>query len=82
MSASEEASDQEEIVLYRCTDCGKQSVSVGWLHAHIEKHFAWLGLFIPPWKLGDFDRLMEKTEILRVTEYEYLESIQEVEHIE
>lgn len=55
-----------QIELYRCTECGKLSVSVGWLHAHIEKHR-------PVWKFwqsGDPDFLVERTEVLEVTDYE------------
>ena len=39
--------------LYRCTECGKTSTSRGWLHGHIQKHTAWFGVIIPPWKIGD-----------------------------
>jgi hypothetical protein len=64
----------EEFVLYRCTDCGKVSVSIGWLHAHIEnKHFGF-----GPWniipdlrKMGDFKADMTKTDVIRVTDYEH-----------
>lgn len=58
----------DELVIYRCTECGKTSVSLGWLHAHCEQH---RGLFgIPfPWLMGDFDALMEMTEVLRVEDY-------------
>lgn len=61
----------EEIELYRCTECGKASVSIGYLHAHIEGHLGW-GPFnmLPPPFPGNFDALMEKTEVIRVTEYE------------
>lgn len=58
----------EEIVVYRCTECGKTSVSIGWLHAHVERHRGFFGLQLP-WRVGDFDALMEMTEVLRVEDY-------------
>lgn len=60
----------EEIVLFRCTKCGKLSVSIGWLHGHIERHQG-LGpwnTFPAPRKIGNFNALMDYTEVLRVTE--------------
>lgn len=64
--------------LYRCKDCGKVSVSLGWLHGHIDaKHrgYTRLRIQIPFTKTspGDFRRLMERTEILNVREYDVLE---------
>jgi len=61
----------EEIELYRCTECGKLSVSLGWLHSHIERHLGWGpgNILPPPWP-GDADALMDCTEVIRVTDYE------------
>jgi hypothetical protein len=56
----------DEIELYRCTECGKLSTSLGWLHGHIEKHRP-LWLF---WKSGHPDFLCERTEVITVTEYD------------
>lgn len=58
-----------ELVIYRCTECGKESVSLGWLHAHCEKHRGLFGIQWP-WRIGDFEALMEMTEEIRVTDYE------------
>lgn len=74
----------EAVTVYRCTECGKESVSVGWLHAHIEAKHTGFGPFnlIPnPFALGNFDRDMEKTEVLRATDPERV-TIHEVEHVE
>ena len=63
-----EQTPRDELVIYRCTECGKTSVSLGWLHAHAEKHRGLFGLQFP-WRIGDFDALMEMTEVLRIEEY-------------
>jgi hypothetical protein len=59
-------------VLFRCRECGHLSLSLGSLHAHIEKHrgFTRFNLQLPFTKTspGDFKRLMDKTEVLRVTD--------------
>lgn len=72
----------DEIVLYRCTECGKLSVSLGWLHAHIEGHrgYTWLGIQIPFTKtaVANVSELMKRTEVLRVEEYDVV-SLDEVE---
>lgn len=70
-------SSTDELVVYRCTECGKTSVSLGWLHAHAEKHRGLFGLQLP-WRIGDFDALMELTEVLRVDGYERV-NLEEVE---
>jgi hypothetical protein len=70
----------DTIELYRCTECGKLSVSLGWLHSHIERHLGW-----GPWKMlppplpGNADALMDKTEVIQVTDYELCS---EPEHID
>jgi len=55
----------DSTVLFRCTECDYTSLSLGQLHAHAEKHRGWFGLQLP-WRVGDFDALMEYTEVLRV----------------
>lgn len=67
----------DELVIYRCAECGKTSVSLGWLHAHVEKHRGFFGLQLP-WRMGDADALMEMTEVLRVDDYSKV-SIDEVD---
>ena len=59
----------DEIQIYRCTECGKLSVSVGWLHGHIEKHRP-LWKF---WKIGSTDDLQERTEIITIEEMDVQE---------
>lgn len=58
------------LVLFRCTECGYTSMSLGWLHAHCETHrgYTRFNIQIPFTRtsMGDFDRLMEYTEVLRV----------------
>lgn len=46
----------ETIVVYRCTECGKTSVCIGWLHAHIERH----GSILRP--VADMEYLYTRTE--------------------
>jgi len=67
-----QATQQDELVIYRCTQCGKLSVSLGWLHGHIEKHqgFGPFNLIPDPRKMANPDALNEKTEAIRVTDYE------------
>ncbi len=65
------------LVVFRCTECGHVSMSLGSLHAHAEKHRGLFGLQLP-WRMGDFDALMEYTEVLRVDETEQVD-LQEVE---
>lgn len=69
--------EQEPIEFYRCTECGKTSVSIGWLHAHIESHRGLFGLQWP-WRVGDYEALMEMTEVIQVSDYDVVE---EPEHV-
>jgi hypothetical protein len=76
-------SETNDMILYRCTECGKESVSVGWLHAHIEAKHTGFGPFnlIPnPFALGNFDRDMDMTEVLRATDPEQV-TIDEVDDV-
>jgi len=71
------------VVVYRCTECGKKSVSVGWLHAHIEAKHTGFGPFnlIPnPFALGNFDNDMTMTEVLRADDPESV-TLDEVEDV-
>jgi len=61
----------ETVTVYRCTECDKVSASLGHLHAHIDaKHhgFGPFNLLANPFKLGDYERCMEKTETLTWTD--------------
>lgn len=68
----EEYESDGGLVLFRCTACGHTSMSLGSIHAHCESHRGWtrFGIQLPftTTALGDFDRLMELTEVVRVEE--------------
>lgn len=66
-------------VLFSCTECEYVSLSIGSLHAHCEQHRGWFG-FQLPWRLGDFEALMELTEIVRVQEVEEI-ALKEVDKL-
>lgn len=75
---------EDELVIYRCTECGKVSTSVGWLHAHIEGRHTGFGPFnfIPnPLKIGSFENDMKMTEVIRVREYDQ-PPIEEIENVQ
>lgn len=61
-----------DLVLFRCTECGYISMSLGWLHAHIEKHrgYTRFNIQLPLTKtsVANVDQLMERTEIITVTD--------------
>lgn len=61
----------DQMRLYRCKECGKVSVSLGYLHGHIEKHqgFGPFNLIPNPFKTANPAALMEKTEVLYVREF-------------
>lgn len=59
MASSEDSSHE----LYRCTECGVEKESLGRLHAHVEKHRGLFGLQLP-WRYGDYEALMEFTEVV------------------
>lgn len=66
-----------DIVLFQCRDCDRLSLSLGSLHAHIEQHrgYTRFGIQLPIGKTspGNFEQLMEKTDVLRVTGVEPIE---------
>lgn len=59
-----------DVVLFRCRECGYTSLSLGGCHGHIERHRGYTPLNIQlPFtdtSPGDFDRLMESTEVVAV----------------
>lgn len=63
-----------DLVLFRCSECGYTSLSLGGAHGHIEKHrgYTRFNIQIPFTKtsMANVDRLMEYTEIVRVTDTE------------
>lgn len=70
----EEYESDGSTVLFRCTECGYTSLSLGSLHAHVERHrgYTRFNIQLPFTKtaMANADRLMECTEVLRVTETE------------
>jgi hypothetical protein len=66
----EEYHADDDLVLFRCTECGQTHLSIGRLHAHVESHrgYTRLGIQVPFTRtsLGDFGELMDRTEVLRV----------------
>ncbi len=73
---------EDDLVVFRCSECGYISMSLGALHGHAESHrgYTRLGIQIPFTKTaaGDYDRLMEYTEVLRVGKTEEID-LEEVE---
>jgi len=78
----EEYESEGQTVLFRCSECGHTSLSLGSLHAHIERHrgYTRLGIQIPFTKtaIANTDELMLRTEVLRVDETENI-ALDEVE---
>jgi len=70
----EEYEADGDLVLFRCTECGYTTLSLGGLHGHIEGHrgYTRLNIGIPFTKtaMGNVDELMKRTEVLRVDETE------------
>lgn len=71
-----------DLVLFRCAECGHTTLSLGSVHAHIERHrgYTRFNIQVPLTRtaMGDFDQLMERTEIVRVTEIDPV-ALEEVE---
>lgn len=64
----------DDLVVFRCTECGYASLSLGGLHAHIERHRGYtrfnIQLPLTDTAPGQFDNLMDHTEVLRVADAE------------
>lgn len=76
MTEQEQDGDyRDKMVLFRCTECGKTSTSLGWLHAHIENHVGIgpFGLIPNPFKTARFSKLMELTEVMHVEKTEEMD---------
>lgn len=60
-----------DLVLFRCTECDHTSLSLGSLHAHVEKHrgYTRFNIQIPFTRtaMANVDELMQRTKVLRVT---------------
>lgn len=73
--------DNGKLVIFRCSECGAVSVSLGWIHGHIEKHRGYTRFKIPiPFTRespANVDELMKRTEILVVEDHS-LANIEEV----
>jgi hypothetical protein len=80
----QDTTEDGDLVLYRCSECGQIEMSIGALHGHAERHrgYTRLGIQIPftETAVGRFDQLMELTEILRVEQTSQI-SIEEVEQL-
>lgn len=78
----EEYESDGNLVVFRCSECGFTSMSIGTIHAHCERHrgYTRFNIQIPFTKtsMADFDRLMELTDVLRVDETTEV-SLEEVE---
>lgn len=60
-----------DLVVFRCSECGYTSLSLGSLHAHIEGHisgYTRLNIRLPVGRTsyGNFHRLMRFTDVLKV----------------
>lgn len=64
--------DDNGLVLFRCSECGYTSMSLGLLHSHVEGHrgYTRFNIQVPFTKtsMANFDQLMEYTEVLQVDE--------------
>ena len=80
----EEYHADDELVVFRCTECGQTHLSLGRLHAHVEGHrgYTRLGIQLPFTRTspGNFSELMQRTEVLRVTESRAV-SLEEVDEL-
>jgi len=65
-----------DVILFQCTDCGQIELSLGALHAHIERHRGYTRWNIQvPFTRGvvaNWEELMARTEVLRVQEVEQI----------
>lgn len=73
-----------DLVVFRCTECGYASLSLGSLHAHVETHRGYTRFniqlpFTKTW-FANVDELMERTEVLRVSATEEI-GLEEVENL-
>lgn len=64
-----------DLVVFRCSECGYTSLSLGGIHAHVESHisgYTRLNIRLPVGKTGygNFHRLMDFTDVLRVKDTE------------
>ena len=64
----------DRTTIYCCTECGYQALTLGGLHGHVERHrgYTRFNIQVPFTRTspGNYHRLMEKTEVLRVRETE------------
>lgn len=78
----EQYTSDGDLVLFRCKECGYVSMSIGSIHAHIEKHrgYTRFGIQLPFTKtaMGNHEELNKRTEVLRVDEATEIE-LEEVE---
>lgn len=70
MQRHREIAHDDNMEIYRCTECGRIEQNIGALHGHAEKH-------TPFYSFANVDRLMEYTEKLEVTDYRELDPLEE-----
>jgi len=63
--------EDDDLVLFRCAECGYVSLSLGQTHAHIEQHRGYtrfnIQLPFTSTAMANADELMDRTEVVRVT---------------
>ena len=78
----EQYESEGDLVLFRCSECGYVDMSLGGLHAHVETHRGYtrfnIQLPFTSTAMGDGDALMERTDVLRVSDVEEID-VAEVE---
>lgn len=65
-----------DLVLFQCTECGYVSMSLGWLHSHVESHWPLLEYakwHTYGWYLYDYNKWMEYTDVVRVDDVGHIE---------
>jgi len=74
-----------KLVIFECTECEYKSMSLGDLHAHIEKHRGYTRFNIPiPFTKtspGKFNELMKRTKVTRVLKTRQI-NLEQVEGLE
>ncbi|ELZ47883.1 hypothetical protein C464_08175 [Halorubrum coriense DSM 10284] len=72
----------DELQIYRCRQCDHISTNIGSLHAHCERHrgYTRFNIQVPftDTSVGDFDRLMEYTDVMDEEQMEQID-LSEVE---
>jgi hypothetical protein len=74
--------EDDDLVVFRCQECGFTSMSLGYVHGHIEGHRGYtrfnIQLPLTDTSPGNYEALMDRTEVVRVAETESI-TLSEVE---